>query len=58
VLAVDPEDMAARNTVDWMRAAPEDGCQRRDHLGGRPTALIKDFDDRCRRRSRWWRPSR
>ena len=48
ILSVDPEDMAARHTIDWMR----------DHLPrapgadpalidvGGPTALIKDFDDR------------
>jgi heme transporter len=48
ILAVDPEDMAARNTVDWMRTqlpkvAGADGA--RIDVGG-PTALIKDFDDR------------
>jgi heme transporter len=48
VLSVDPEDMAARDTVDWMRAqlprAPGiDGAQ--INIGG-CTALIKDFDDR------------
>lgn len=47
VLSVDPEDMAARQTIDWMRAElPEvpglDGLQ--VDVGG-PTALIKDFDD-------------
>ncbi|MDV3128502.1 MMPL family transporter [Mycobacterium sp. 21AC1] len=47
VLSVDPEDMAAREAVDWMRgnlpqvAAPEAQID----VGG-PTALIKDFDDR------------
>ena len=47
VLSVDPEDMGARDTVDWMRAQlPEaaNGSAQRD-VGG-PTALIKDFDDR------------
>ena len=49
VLSVDPEDMAARDTVDWMReelprAAPGVNDVRVD-VGG-PTALIKDFDDR------------
>ncbi len=49
VLSVDPEDMAARDTVDWMReelprAAPGVNNVRVD-VGG-PTALIKDFDDR------------
>ena len=47
VLSVDPEDMAARDTVDWMREqlprAP--GVDARVDVGG-PTALIKDFDDR------------
>src|SRR5262245_45876197 len=47
VLSVDPEDLAARNTVDWMREqlprVPEVGA--RIDVGG-PTALIKDFDDR------------
>ena len=48
VLAVDPEDLAARNTVDWMR----DQLPRTAAAGGAtisvggPTALIKDFDDR------------
>jgi len=48
VLSVDPEDLAARRTVDWMRAhvraVPGVGSTRID-VGG-PTALIKDFDDR------------
>jgi len=48
VLSVDPEDMAARDTVDWMREQlpriPDLGDVRID-VGG-PTALIKDFDDR------------
>ncbi|MGH3633307.1 MAG: MMPL family transporter, partial [Mycobacterium sp.] len=48
VLSTDPEDMGARNTVDWMRAhlpgVPGAGSARID-VGG-PTALIKDFDDR------------
>jgi RND superfamily putative drug exporter len=48
VLSVDPEDMAARDTVDWMRehlpaAAGSPAIQ--VDVGG-PTALIKDFDDR------------
>ncbi|MGV0875065.1 MMPL family transporter [Mycolicibacterium sp. XJ879] len=48
VLSVDPEDTAARDAVDWMRAElPQtpglDGA--RIDVGG-PTALIKDFDDR------------
>jgi heme transporter len=48
VLSVDPEDLRARHTVDWMRAhlpaVPGAGSARVD-VGG-PTALIKDFDDR------------
>lgn len=48
VLSVDPEDMAARDTVGWMRTQlpkiPDAGTARVD-VGG-PTALIKDFDDR------------
>ena len=28
VLSVDPEDMGARQTVDWMRAAAPQGCRR------------------------------
>jgi len=50
VLAVDPEEMRARDTIDWLRttlpALPElrDSGVRVD-IGG-PTALIKDFDDR------------
>ncbi|MFN8101156.1 MAG: MMPL family transporter [Mycobacterium sp.] len=48
VLAVDPEDMAARNTVDWMRAQlPKmPGADAATISVGGPTALIKDFDDR------------
>jgi RND superfamily putative drug exporter len=48
VLSVDPEDMAARDTVNWMRAhvPPTPGLDNaRIDVGG-PTALIKDFDDR------------
>lgn len=48
VLAVDPEEMKARDTVDWLRATlpavPEASGVTVD-VGG-PTALIKDFDDR------------
>jgi uncharacterized membrane protein YdfJ with MMPL/SSD domain len=47
VLSVDPEDMGARETVDWMRkqlpTVPD--VNARIDVGG-PTALIKDFDDR------------
>ena len=47
VLSVDPEDMAARESVDWMRAElpPVVGDKATIDVGG-PTALIKDFDDR------------
>jgi RND superfamily putative drug exporter len=47
VLSVDPEDMAARESVDWMRAElpPVVGNNATIDVGG-PTALIKDFDDR------------
>jgi heme transporter len=46
VLSVDPEDMGARETVDWMRAQlPKTDVDARIDVGG-PTALIKDFDDR------------
>ena len=47
VLSVDPEDMAARESVDWMRAElpPVVGDKAKIDVGG-PTALIKDFDDR------------
>jgi uncharacterized membrane protein YdfJ with MMPL/SSD domain len=51
VLSVDPEDMHARETIDWLRAhlpgVPGAGSARVD-IGG-PTALIKDFDDRVSR---------
>jgi uncharacterized membrane protein YdfJ with MMPL/SSD domain len=48
VLSVDPEDLAARNTVDWMREQlPKvPGADRAQIDVGGPTALIKDFDDR------------
>jgi RND superfamily putative drug exporter len=47
VLSVDPEDMGARNTVNWMREQlpGTPGPNARVDVGG-PTALIKDFDDR------------
>lgn len=48
VLSVDPEDLRARETVEWLRkhlpAVAGIGSARID-VGG-PTALIKDFDDR------------
>jgi RND superfamily putative drug exporter len=49
VLAVDPEEMKARDTIDWLRATlpttPDLPAGVRIDVGG-PTALIKDFDDR------------
>jgi uncharacterized membrane protein YdfJ with MMPL/SSD domain len=55
VLAVDPEDMAARDTIDWMRErlprAPGTEDARID-VGG-PTALIKDFDDQVEQTQPW-----
>ncbi|ULE34589.1 MMPL family transporter [Mycobacterium sp. IDR2000157661] len=55
VLSVDPEDMGARETVDWMRAelpavAGPDGV--RIDVGG-PTALIKDFDSQVSKTQPW-----
>lgn len=48
VLSVDPEDLLARNTVDFLRdqlpRAP--GAENVTIDVGGPTALIKDFDDR------------
>jgi RND superfamily putative drug exporter len=55
VLAVDPEDMSARDTVDWMRTQlPQvPGAENaRVDVGG-PTALIKDFDDRVMDTQPW-----
>lgn len=47
VLSVDPEDLSARDTVDWMRAEVPPVAQDRARIDvGGPTALIKDFDDR------------
>src|SRR5262245_61675360 len=50
VLSVDPEDMGARTTVDWMREqlprVPGLSDARASIDVGGPTALIKDFDDR------------
>lgn len=47
VLSADPEDMAARTTVAWMREKlpPVAADAAQVDVGG-PTALIKDFDDR------------
>jgi uncharacterized membrane protein YdfJ with MMPL/SSD domain len=47
VLSVDPEDMGARMSIDWMRQhLPGTAGQRVGIDVGGPTALIKDFDDR------------
>jgi uncharacterized membrane protein YdfJ with MMPL/SSD domain len=47
VLSVDPEDMGARESIDWMRQhLPGTAGQRVSIDVGGPTALIKDFDDR------------
>ena len=46
VLSVDPEDLGARQTVDWMRTElPKLPSAAHVAVGG-PTALIKDFDGR------------
>ncbi|MGB9306900.1 MAG: MMPL family transporter [Mycobacterium sp.] len=46
VLSVDPEDLGARQTVDWMRTQlPAVSGAPQIDVGG-STALIKDFDDR------------
>lgn len=47
VLSIDPEEPAARDTVDWLRDnLPAAAEPRADIDVGGPTALIKDFDDR------------
>lgn len=48
VLSVDPEDMAARSTIDWLRSElpRAAGAENVSVDVGGPTALIKDFDDR------------
>jgi uncharacterized membrane protein YdfJ with MMPL/SSD domain len=47
VLSVDPEDMRARESVDWLRQhLPEVPGETVGIDVGGPTALIKDFDDR------------
>ncbi len=46
VLSLDPEDLGARHTIDWMRAhlpAASGAGSTQVDVGG-PTALIKDFD--------------
>lgn len=46
VLSVDPEELAARRSIDWLRAElPGVAGDAAVDVGG-PTALIKDFDDR------------
>jgi heme transporter len=47
VLSVDPEDLGARNTINWLRGhLPEAAAGSAQVSVGGPTALIKDFDDR------------
>jgi uncharacterized membrane protein YdfJ with MMPL/SSD domain len=47
VLSVDPEDMGARMSIDWLREhLPGTPGERVNVDVGGPTALIKDFDDR------------
>jgi uncharacterized membrane protein YdfJ with MMPL/SSD domain len=47
VLSIDPEEMGARDTIDWMRANLPEAAGDRAHIDvGGPTALLKDFDDR------------
>jgi RND superfamily putative drug exporter len=47
VLSVDPEDPAARVTVDWLRAELPGSAPRSTAVDvGGPTALLKDFDER------------
>jgi heme transporter len=55
VLSVDPEDMAARDTIDWMRQhLPQvPGAEGSQISVGGPTALIKDFDDRVTQMQPW-----
>lgn len=55
VLAVDPEDIAARDTVDFLRdQLPRvPGAQDVSVDVGGPTALIKDFDDRVAHTEPW-----
>ena len=55
VLSVDPEDMSARDTINWMREQlPQvPGAQNTTIDVGGPTALIKDFDDRVARTQPW-----
>jgi len=55
VLSVDPEDMAARDTIAWMRQhLPQVPGAEGAHISvGGPTALIKDFDDRVTQMQPW-----
>ncbi len=55
VLTLDPEDMAARHTIDWMREQlPQvPGAEDARIAVGGPTALIKDFDDRVAQTQPW-----
>jgi RND superfamily putative drug exporter len=55
VLAVDPEDIAARNTIDFLRdRLPQvPGAESASVDVGGPTALIKDFDDRVADTEPW-----
>jgi heme transporter len=48
VLSIDPEDLTARKTIDWMRTELPDvpGTATGQVAVGGPTALIKDFDAR------------
>jgi uncharacterized membrane protein YdfJ with MMPL/SSD domain len=54
VLSVDPEDLAARTAVDWLRAElPRAAGDNATVDVGGPTALIKDFDDRVSTQEPW-----
>ena len=46
VLSVDPEDLSARQSIDWLRAQLPGAAPAAQVAVGGPTALIKDFDDR------------
>ncbi|MGE0219137.1 MMPL family transporter [Mycolicibacterium sp.] len=53
-LSIDPEDLAARETVDWMRAElPAVVGDAADVDVGGPTALINDFDDKVSETQPW-----
>jgi uncharacterized membrane protein YdfJ with MMPL/SSD domain len=55
VLSVDPEDMSARDTINWMRRQlPQvPGAQNAGIDVGGPTALIADFDDQVQQTQPW-----